>query len=49
MNTCIIVYFSFDRWAIVQRYGYRESLIGFRATREEALELAARYQALEGR
>lgn len=39
----IIVEFRYDRWEVIRRYGLRESLIGFRATEREALELAARW------
>jgi hypothetical protein len=45
----IVVEFRYDRWEVIRRYGYRESLIGFRASRREALELAAIYRAEEGR
>jgi hypothetical protein len=45
----IIVEFRYDRWEVIQRYGYRENLIGFRSTKQEALELAARYRAMEGK
>jgi hypothetical protein len=43
----ILVEFRYDRWEVIRRYGYREDLIGFRATRQEALALAAQYEARE--
>lgn len=44
----IIVRFNVDRWEVVRRNGYRETLIAFRSTKREALELAVCYRAEEG-
>jgi hypothetical protein len=47
METTLIVEWRFDRWEVIRHYGYRESLIAFRQTKEEAIELAKQYQDAE--
>jgi hypothetical protein len=42
----ITVEFRYDRWEVIQRYGYRETLVGVRETREEAQELAEQYRTM---
>ena len=45
----ITIRFNLNRWEVVRKYGYRETLIGFRPTRKEAKELAQAYaQAYKG-
>lgn len=43
----IRVYFSYDRWLVVRRYGFRETLIAHRPSKREANQLAAAYRAAE--
>ena len=43
----IIVEFRYDRWEVIRQYGYRESLIGFYNTKEEAEEAAGGYRGFD--
>ena len=45
----IIVDFRFDRWEVIRKYGFHETLIAFFATRKEAQERAKIYRHWEGK
>jgi len=42
----IIIDFRYDRWEVIQKYGFREVLIAVCATREEAHSTAQAYRQL---
>lgn len=43
----IIVLYRYDRWEVIRKYGYRESLIAVRGTRQEAVACADEYRRAE--
>ena len=45
----IIVEFRYDRWEVIRKYGFHETLIAFRSTRKEAQEVAGIYRQEEGK
>ena len=42
----IIVEWRYDRWEVIHRSGYREELLAFRGTREEAEQVAQLYRGI---